>query len=255
MTGTSSTPSGAASEPSRKEYPAIQPAAAATGRSSLDLLSLPYPFSQVGLLTAAEFATLAGQRRSRATQGLPPLDAQVLEELHRCEILVPLFRVDLTPSGRAPVIDIAASHTAKQVHTTFVTELLRAASEGRAADPAAEPFAAWPTERRQAGWPSGESGYLYSRHQLVGLAVAMSFVSEMKARREGKSTTWHLEGADRPNEPTREALNSWRALAITLSALDTYYWPQVTHGLKYDFVLWRTVLQEFDPSPNEGALR
>jgi hypothetical protein len=76
----------------------------------------------------------------------------------------------------------------------------------------------------------------------------MSFVSEMKARREGKSTTWHLEGADRPNEPTREALNSWRALAITLSALDTYYWPQVTHGLKYDFVLWRTVLQEFDPA-------
>jgi hypothetical protein len=248
MTGTSSTPSGAASGPTQKGYPTIQPAVAATGRSSLDLLDLPYPFSQVGLLTASDFANLAGQRRSWAMRGLPSLDAQVLEELHRYGVLVPLFRVDLTPSGRAPVIDISASQTVKQVHTTVIAALLRAASEGRAADPAAEPFAAWPTERHQAEWPSKESGYLYSRHQLVGLDIAMSFVSEMKDQREGKSTTWHLEEDDRPNEPSRNALTSWRALAITLSALDTYYWPQVTHSLKYDFVLWRTALQEFDPA-------
>jgi hypothetical protein len=48
------------------------------------------------LLTASEFVKLAEQRRSRAARGLiPPVNEQVLEELHRCGVLVPLLRVDL----------------------------------------------------------------------------------------------------------------------------------------------------------------
>jgi hypothetical protein len=66
-----------------------------TVRSSLDLLDLPYPFSQVNLLTVREFADMAGKRRGRAGRRLPPVNEQVLEELHRWGVLVPLFRVDL----------------------------------------------------------------------------------------------------------------------------------------------------------------
>jgi hypothetical protein len=39
------------------EYPTVQQAVAGTTRSSLDLLTLPYPFSQNRLMMSSEFAT------------------------------------------------------------------------------------------------------------------------------------------------------------------------------------------------------
>jgi hypothetical protein len=69
-------------------------------------------------------------------------------------------------------VDVSGSLTAQGVHTTVTAELFRAAANGWVADPAAEGFAAWPRERRRALWPSVDSGYLYSRHQLLGLDVA-----------------------------------------------------------------------------------
>jgi hypothetical protein len=145
-------------------------------------------------------------------------------------------------------MDVSTSLTAKNVLTTFVNQLFWAAAEGRAIDPAVAGFAPWPTERRRTLWPSVESGYLYSRHQLLALDVAMPFIAELKPRREERRVTWHLEDASLPNVPTLDALNSWRSLAIALSALDTYYWPQVTHMLSGDLAVWRTALDAFDPS-------
>jgi hypothetical protein len=224
------------------------PAEAGTARSSLELLELPYPFSQVGLLTAGDFAKLAEERRSRAARSLPPVNQQVLEELHRCGVLVPLFRVDLTPRPDVPGIDISTSVTAQHVHTTVINELLRGAAEGRAIDPAVVGFEPWPTDRRRSQWPAVESGYLYSHHQLLGLDVAMPFVSKLKGQRDGNRVTWHLEDSSLPNAPTLQALDSWRSLAITLSALDTYYWPQITHTVTHDFAAWRQVMRTFDPA-------
>jgi hypothetical protein len=130
-------------------YPTVRAAGAATPRTSLDLLGLPYPFSQVGLLTASQFAELATQRRNRADQSLPPVNEQTLQELHRDGVLVPLFRVDLTPRPDGPTIDISDSLTARHVHTTYVGELFRGAAEGRVSDPAASGFEPWSTERRR----------------------------------------------------------------------------------------------------------
>ena len=107
------------------------------------------------------------QRRSRAGRALPPINEQTLQELHRGGVLVPLFRVDLTLRPDASAIDISASLTAKHVFTTHINELFRAAAEGRASDPTAVGFEPWPMERRRALWPSVETGYLYSRHQLL----------------------------------------------------------------------------------------
>lgn len=234
--------------PERPVFPTVRRAEAVTARSSLDLLSLPYPFSQLGLLTASDFAGLAGERRSRATLSLPSINEQVLEELHRCEVLVPLFRVDLTPGPEARGIDVSASLTAQHVHTTVIAELLHAASEGRAIDPAAVGFESWPSDRRRALWPSVESGYLYSRHQLLGLDSAMSFIAELQPHKTKDWFTWHLEETALPNKPTREALGSWRALAILLSALDTYYWPQLARSFSNSLAAWETARQAFDPS-------
>jgi hypothetical protein len=175
------------------------------------------------------------------------VNEQVLEELHRCGVLVPLFRVDLEPVAGASGIDISASRTAQQVHTTVIGELLRGAAEGRALDPAAVGFEPWPRERQRTLWPSVATAYLYSRHQLLGLDVAMSFVTKLAGERDGHTVTWHLPGAARPNAPTVEALATWRSLAITLSALDTYYWPQITSTVSHDFPIWREVVRDFDP--------
>ncbi len=225
----------------------IRAAPAATTRSSLDLLSLPYPFSQVRLLNAADFAKQAERRRSRAQRQLP-MSVQVLEELHRHGVLVPLLRVDLTPGNPARVVDITNSLTAQHVTPTVISELMLAARQGRAADPGQEPFAPWPTQHRRALWPTYDSGYLYSRHQLVALDVATSFVASLEAAREDGRAVWRLPAAQQPNAPTLAALHAWRALSIALSALDTYYWPFMTHLVSHPVSAWRSDRQAFNPT-------
>lgn len=228
-------------------YPSVRSADAATTRSSLDLLALPYPFSQVYLLSAGDFAKLAEERRNREQRhSLPRMDEQVLEELHRCGALVPLFRVDLASRPDARKIDISANMTAQHVHATVINELFSAAHDGRLVDPAAGTFEPWPTERRRTLWPSVDSAYVYSRHQLLGLDAAISFIRELKPRRSEHWMTWHLDDASLPNAPTVTALMTWRSLAITLTALDTYYWPQMTHSLLGDIDAWRQVLHSLD---------
>jgi hypothetical protein len=237
-----------------RAFSSIRNALAATPRSSLELLSLRYPFSQVGLLSADDFAKQAERRRSRWMRNLPPVNAQVLEELHRHGIFVPLFRVDLTDGEPSRQVDISNSLTARHVLTTFIGELVRGAVDGRAADPAVEGFAPWLTERRRSLWPTVDAGYLYSRHQILGLDAAMRFVAKLTGQREDRSTVWHLPESDWPNEPTLGALRTWRSLAITLSALDTYYWPLITHAMHHDFDVWRSARLEFDPKAMLGWL-
>jgi hypothetical protein len=234
--------------PEQPEYATVHRAEAITARSSLELLALRYPFSQLRLLRVSELAALAEQRRSRTAQHVPSVEALVLEELHRCGVLVPLFRVDPVPGRDAQRIDLSTSLTAQYVHTNPIAELLRGAAEGRVRDPAAEEFAPWPKDHSGALWPSVESGYLYSRHQILGLNVAMDFVSKLESLLIDGKVIWRLGEESVPNAPTHEALDSWRSLAIVLSALDTYYWPWVTRGLRGDPAVWRTAVEAFDPA-------
>jgi hypothetical protein len=226
----------------------FQRALAATLRSSLDLLSLRYPFSQLGLMSADEFAKQAMRRRNRWTRRLPSINAQVLEELHRYGALIPLLRVDLTEGDPNRRVDLSQSLTAKHVHTTFISELLIGAAEGRAVDPAIDGFTPWPTERRRWPWPGVDSGYLYSRHQLIGLDIATSVVAALTPELSDRQTTWHLAETDRLDQQASDALLTWRSLAITLSALDTYYWPFITHAVYHDMDVWRSERLTFDPA-------
>lgn len=114
-------------------------------------------------------------------------------------------------------------------------------------DPADVEFEPWSKDRR-SGWPSVDSGYLYSRHQLSSLDMTRSFVADLRPRRADDDVTWHLGEADRPNPLTVAALASWRSLTIVLSALDTYYWPRLTHEWAGDYEAWLKLVREFDPS-------
>lgn len=225
----------------------VRKASATTPRSTLELLSLSYPFTQVSLLTADEFAREGGRRRSRSASSFPPIDTQVLEEFHRLGALVPFFRVDLTGGDQGRVIDLSKSETAKRSTSSVLSELLYAASEGRASDPMADTFEPWPQERERIGWPSVRTGYLYSRHQLLGFDAASSILAELTHVQTGKtSIEWHVEGSKAPNQDTIDALSSWRSLAVVLCALDTYFWPQVIRSLRNDYETWRKVRAELD---------
>src|SRR5580700_8374568 len=90
----------------------FQSAAAATPRSSLELLSLRFPFSQLGLMGADEFAKQAERRRSKGMRSRPAITTQVLEELHRHCVLIPLFRVDLMEGEPSRHLELSQSLTA-----------------------------------------------------------------------------------------------------------------------------------------------
>lgn len=84
------------------------------------------------------------------------------------------------------------------MHATFINELLRGAAEGRAVDPAAVAFEPWPRERQRGVWPSVASGYLYTRHQMLGLDIAMSFVTKLQAAAWRRAARQLAEPADDP---------------------------------------------------------
>jgi hypothetical protein len=224
-------------------------ATAATRWSSLDLLGLPWPFSQTGLLTREDFVREADHCRIRMAGGWR-LDVSGLEELHRRGLLVPFYRVDLADGVPERAVDVTDSLTARHVHTTLIAQLYGGAAEGRVADPAAEAFQPWPTERRRALWPSVGSGYLYSRHQLPALDRVSSLVAALGPRRrgDGRGLSWKLEERYQPDEHTLDALRSWRSLAITLSALDPFYWPYITRRTLHSAELWRGARLAFDPA-------
>jgi hypothetical protein len=151
-------------------------------RSTIDLLTLPYPFSQVPLMTEADFCRAAVQR-GITLSGRHDLDRSALEELHRHQIIVPFYCVTIAGPPVAPKIDASASLTANHVLSTITTELYRAAAEGRVGDPSAMPFRSWPTKRKRTTWPGVERGYLYSQHQLLGLRAARGYVAELRQRK------------------------------------------------------------------------
>jgi len=67
---------------------AAQKTVAGTDRSTLDLLGLAWPFSQVGLLTAEEFVKEAQHRRIDMSGGWR-LDVSGLQELAGLGVFVP----------------------------------------------------------------------------------------------------------------------------------------------------------------------
>ncbi|WP_308468522.1 hypothetical protein [Rathayibacter soli] len=202
-------------------------AVAATSRTSLDLLALPFPFSQVALLDPEQFAKAAKERRITMWGGRD-LDLSGLEELHRRGVLVPMFCVSIDDADPSRRRDTSASLTPKHVHSTVVSELYRAAQEGRVMDPGAEDFEQWPHERVRASWPSVARGYLYSQHQLLGLERARSLASSLRPTLIANRLVVHLDEVDVPDQHALSACASWRSLAITLSALDTRAWPHIT---------------------------
>lgn len=202
---------------------------AATSRTSLELLTLPFPFSQVGLLMPNEFLAAAEERRIKMW-AKHNLEITGLEELHRHKVLVPMYCVSTSESDSARRIDTSGSSTKQYVNTGIIPQLYNAAEEGRVTDPYLEPFIPWSTDRV----------YLYSYHQLLGLERARSLVSSLQpTERVENRSIWHLDSQNFSEDRALKGLASWRSLAITLSAIDTRVWPYIMQVISHSDEVWR----------------
>jgi len=202
--------------------------------STLKLLQLPYPFSQAALLNAGQFMKQSDVRGVRLVDGQ-------LEALHRAGALVPLFRVGLFPGRDPEPVDLTGCRTADVVHTTNAAELFAAAADGRAADPATEPYRPWPTKHHRTRWPSAASGFLWSSHQLLGLHLVERLLPKMRYDAGARFNLDRLTGRD------SEVAKAWRGLAVALTALEAKYLPRITRIVSHDFDAWLAHDAEFDP--------
>lgn len=209
-----------------------------THRSSIDLLQLNAPFTQLYLLTARDFVREANERGFR-------LSVEQLEELHRVGVLKPFYRVELETTSGRPGEPVVGPLPIAVGRYTVLSEVLAAASDGRLADPALTDFTPWPTDLRRPLWPSVAAGYVYSPHQLLGLEQARRIVKQLRPRK-ASSSFWHLPAKVEPDEETLAAFDAWRSLAIVLSALDTPLWPQIRLQVRNDFQLWQAMRVAFD---------
>ena len=114
-------------------------ALATTTWSTLELLSLPFPFSQNFLLDANDLPRRVAERRIKMWSDRD-LNMSGLEELHRQALLVPCYGVDLGPIDPAKAIDVSTSETWRPIRSMHVSQLYAAATEGRPSDPAQETY-------------------------------------------------------------------------------------------------------------------
>ena len=172
--------------------------------TSLDLLGLPFAYSQTGFLNPNQFGREAKKRGFE-------LDIRQLELLHRRRVLVPFYRI-----YSRPVTD-PVTRDADRPHAGDKWVLNEASEEGRLRDPEHHPFRPWPSSRTPAG-------VLYSTYQLLALRQMRSVISQIVVRRSNGKVRPKLSPVAR--RVVRSA-SATRALAVVLEALSPRYMPRV----------------------------
>ncbi len=217
-------------------------------RNALDLLELPYTFTQLPLLSAANFARRARERD--VTIAEPQLAG-----LHRLGLLVPFFRVKrptreirhaLRKRGRG------GRHRARQLanwEPLRRDDLLEARDERALYDPAGErPRSATHLLHEIDGYRFSSSAYLYSQHQLACLWPVRRLLPRVQWRRRGESLTPQLKlDADARSDWVACALRL-RQAAIAITALEPIYYSRIVGTLRAnfdvdEFLRWRAELQ------------
>jgi hypothetical protein len=216
-----------------------------TDRSSLDLLTLPMPFTQVPILEPDDVVREMGRRGVR-------LDLSLLEDLHRHRVLIPFYRVRSAGSGSSSAgMDTSRSRIPNLPGSGLKSRLVIPARDGRVSDPASESFEVWPRSKPGQIQPDSHNGYYYSRHQLLILEEIRSFVDLRDTVFVGQGkrvrTYQQLSPTDMPEPGYERACAEWRSLAIALSDLDTHVWPEIMRVISWPDA-WRAVRAEFKPN-------
>src|SRR5688500_5073477 len=137
-------------------------------RSAVDLVELPYTFTQQPLLTVDGYVKAARDR------GAGQLTEADLEVLHRLGYLTPFLRVrrDGRLIARLARCSEPGAYQFAHWRPTSRRDLREAHEHGRLYDPATEPFVSRTRlERRAAGIEYRSSTFLYSPYQLLAVNV------------------------------------------------------------------------------------
>ena len=174
--------------------------------SSLELLRVPFAFTQTTLLDESQF-------RSEAKIRGVVLDRRQLELLHRQRLLVPMFELhdrnvgdpmDVVPPGRT--------------FSTWSTEVFARARIGRLSDHGARRYRPWPSDAERVG-------LLYSGFQLLALFSLEPTVRAMRGSRNADDgVAWDLA---MPHKTLVDHAARARTVAKVLEVLAPRYLPRV----------------------------
>jgi len=198
-------------------------------RTSVDLVDLPYAFTQLSPLTPAKFLSEARKRDVL-------LIDEHLEALHRLEVLVPLFRVrrDRRKIANVARHDLNEAFYLAHWEPTTPQTLRVANAEGRLSDPARERFISRHLLRHTLGDSTATyetSIYLYSPYQLGLLPLVRDAVKDMRFdNRRGRliGSIPHWSPAQYQWGP-RAART--RELLIAATALEPPYYPEIVQRM------------------------
>ena len=186
--------------------------------SSLDLLALPFAFTQRSLLTDTAFL---GEAKKRGYN----LNADMLEWLHRRGVLVPLFRLYSRRVG--PTLEPESGYSVSM----NVAYLYEAASEGQLRDAGQTRFRPWPTRRIY-------TGVRFSWFQLLALRYLKPVIMELESSAhviDDRDGTFRVGYSMPPVSPRiRSSARRYRALAIVLEVLSPRYSPRVLGRVMLD---------------------
>jgi hypothetical protein len=197
-------------------------------RPTVDLLELPYSFTQQHLLTSHEFCRAANKRGFGLTD-------QHLEALHRARLLVPLFRVKR--DGRAIVAAMRGGdpHFARALanETPKRRDELRETREaGHLYDPASEPFVARRRLRRPLDGRTYESSvFLYAAQQLVTLPLIRVALPSLRMRNRRGERVAVLEVEPETRRRWRERAQRLRDTATAACAIEPVYYSRLVRTL------------------------
>lgn len=188
----------------------------------VSLLTLPLAFTQNALLSPEDFIKQADRRGVK-------IRTEHLHELHRRRALVPLLRITQRPVSSGFVVQVPASAAAGyNQYRSPIALVIAAAQQGYLMDPGPAPFRRWDGGLPLRTWGSRIHRYpsvFYSPYQLLALRPVRGLIDAMTCSRTASGDIRCTLDPLTPDEAS--ALNGCRQLAVSLSALDMRYLPEI----------------------------
>jgi hypothetical protein len=194
------------------------------GLSALDVVDLPFVFTQRRALAGLDFSREADRRGLRIDEGR-------LEALHRAGILVPFLGIRYDAgavAARASAegdVDAGEVKAALDYTSTDGAHLLQERVVGDLFDPSVEPFAPWSESRSWRRYRYRRRAFLYSHYQLLRIDD-LRHVRFSARRMTGGRLGWRVADQEAARWPPRGEERT-RALAVVLSAIEMVYLPRV----------------------------
>lgn len=217
-----------------------------SGVTSVDVVSLPWIFTQHHPLDSRDFIRCAKER------GID-LDELKLRQLYKQRVLVPFVAIT---NGRQVEPEVR-SYSEPQRAGTRLADLRRARTDGRVFDPWGRPFiprlAFTPPRPPRSGW---WNGLIYSQHQLVILPKLEHMLARCRYSYRNKTLYPRLP---EPDPFLKHWANWYHRIALMATALEARYlpvldpeWVNLVNANPDEYERYR---QMFDPAAISDYLR